>query len=706
MTNDKLLGCLAELTKILGRPTPEGVLIGGLPLTESRLPVDLFPRAAAHVDLQARLKKFQLKNKPFHFPVPLVLLLQNDDACLLTDITEHGTAKIIHPPKSESEEVSIEELKNVYSGQAFFVEPDVRFVASGQHIDVDVTGKNWFWNSVNRLWSAYGEVLVASLLINLFALAVPLFTMNVYDRVIPNRIFDTLWVLASGIVLVFVFDLIMRTLRSYFIDQAGRLVDLQVSAGILERIMGIKMTDRPRSIGAFANTVESFASVREFITSTTVTVLVDLPFSLLFILVVGLIGGDIVFIPLLMLPIIIIFGYVLQKPLVEFSKVANRYSAEKEAILFETLNGIETVKTYGAEPVMQNKWEQVTNLGAQVGIKLRFIANLCMFFSIFTQQLSTVLVVIVGVYEISNGTLTLGGLIACTILTGRALAPMAQIAALLTRYHASKNALESLNRVMNLPLDRPPGHQVLHVPNLKGSIELRDVTFQFPGQHSPVISQLNLKVNPGEHIAVIGRIGSGKTTVAKILLGLLQPNDGSVYFDGVDQTHFDLHDLRRHIGYVPQDITLFHGSLHDNITLGAPNVEDANILRAIEISGIEEFVKPKLGSYEAFINEGGRNLSGGQRQVIAIARSVLLDPPILILDEPTNSMDNNTETAIKDRLASFIKDKTMILMTHRPSLLSLVTRVVVMDSGKVIADGPKDQILQALQEGKITIPKV
>lgn len=706
MTNDKLLGCLVELTKILGRPTPEGVLIGGLPLTDNRLPVDLFHRAAAHVDLRARLKKFKITSKPFHFPVPIVLLLNNNDACLLTDITGSGTATIIHPPKHETEEVPLDELRSLYTGEAFFVEPDVRFVAAGQHIEPEAEGKAWFWNSVTNLWSAYGEVLIASLLINLFALALPLFTMNVYDRVIPNRIFDTLWVLASGIILVFVFDVIMRVLRSYFIDQASRLVDLQVSANILEQIMGIKMTERPRSVGAFANTVESFASVRDFITSTTVTVLVDLPFSLLFILVIGMIGGRLVLVPLLMLPLVVLFGVALQKPLVEYTKVANRYSAEKEAILFETMSGIETIKAYGAEPVMQNKWEQVTNLAAQVGIRLRFIANMCMFFSIFIQQLSTVLVVIIGVYEITNNELTLGGLIACSILSSRALAPMAQVAALLTRYHQSKSSLNSINKVMMLPLDRPVGRQVLHVPNLKGSIEFKDVSFQFPGMHSPVINNISLTINPGEHVGIIGRIGSGKTTLAKLILGLYTPNDGTIFFDGVDQSQFDMQDLRKHIGYVPQDIVLFHGSLHDNIILGAPNVEDSNILRAIDISGIEEFVKPKVGSYEAYINEGGKNLSGGQRQVIAIARAVLMDPPILVFDEPTNSMDNNTETTIKDKLAPYLENKTFVLMTHRPSLLSLVSRVIIMDNGKIIADGSRDSVLKALQEGKITIPKV
>jgi ATP-binding cassette, subfamily C, bacterial LapB len=704
-TNDSLLSCLETLSQILGRPTSRGAILAGLPIVDEQITVDMFPRAASHLDLQARLKKITLKNKAFHLPIPLVLLLKDNDACLLTDITDHGTAKIIHPPGTTTNEVSFNELMSVYTGQAFVVEPDARFVAESAHVSTDLGGKSWFWNPVNRLWSTYSEVIIASLLINLFALAVPLFTMNVYDRVIPNRIFDTLWVLATGILIIFVFDAIMRVLRSYFIDQAGKLVDLQVSATILERILGIRMVDRPRSVGAFANTVESFNSAREFITSSTVTVLVDLPFSLLFLLIIAIIGGSLVFVPLVLIPVSILFGYLLQRPLTKYTKIAQRYSAEKQAILYETLSGIESVKTSGAEPIMQNKWEQATNLAAQVGIKLRFLANAGIFFSTFIQQLAVVLVIIVGVYLISNNDLTLGGLIACSILSSRALAPMAQLSAIFTRYHQTKGSLESLDKIMNLPVESPSGRTALTVPDLKGTIELRNVSFQFPNTGMPVLSNINLKVAPGEHVGIIGRVGSGKTTLAKMLVGLLQPTDGTIIFDEVDQNHYDIADLRKKIGYVPQDVMLFHGSLHDNLVFGSPNADDKDILRAIEITGIEQFVKSKLGSYEAQIVEGGKNLSGGQRQIIAIARSLLLNPQIFLYDEPTNSMDNNTEMTIKEKLATYLQGKTLILLTHRPSLLTLVSRVIVMDNGKIVADGPKDAVLLALSEGKITIPK-
>ncbi len=707
MTDDKLLACLVNLTDILGQPVSEGTLLAGLPLDEKRLTLELFPRAAAHINLQAKLKKIKLEKRPIHFAVPLVLILKNNDACLLTDITARGTVKIINPLKSTApEEIDYEDLMSRYTGQAFEVEPNLRFVAHGEHVAVEDVSKGWFWDAVQMLWSSYGEVLVASFLINIFALAVPLFTMNVYDRIIPNRIFDSLWVLASGIFIIFAFDVLMRTLRSYFIDQSGKLVDQQVSASILEKIMGIRMIDRPKSVGAFANTIQSFDSVREFITSSTVTILVDLPFSLLFIFIIGLIGGSIVFVPLILLPMTIIFGYLLQKPLDMYTKVSNRYSAEKQAVLLEILNGIETVKATGAEPVMQKRWEHLVHTASHVGIKLRFLVNMGVFFSIFIQQLAIVLVIIVGVYKITANELTLGALIACSILSSRALAPMAQIAALLTRYHQTKSSINNLNKIMHLPIENPTTQSVLDVPNLQGAIEFRDVSFHFPGHAEPILNKISFKINAGEHVGIIGRVGSGKTTVAKLIMGLLQPTDGSLFFDGVDQSHFNITELRKNMGYVPQDIMLFNGTLRDNITLGVPHAEDSKIVKAIEISGVDDFVKPKLGSYEALINEGGKNLSGGQRQIIAIARALLLNPPIILFDEPSNSMDNQTENAIKAKLEGFLKDKTFVLMTHHPALLSLVTRVIILDGGKVVIDGPKDTVLAALAEGKVKIQKV
>jgi len=704
--NDRLLASLVELTHILGRPASEGTLVAGLPLVDDSLTLELFPRAAAHVELNAKLIRFGLENKVTHFPVPLVLILKDNNACLLTDITAYHSARVIQVPNSKPQEMGLDELKLMYTGQAFLIEPNFRFSARSSHAAFEGRSKNWFWSSIRNLWGAYSEMLVGSFLINVFSIALPLFTMNVYDRVIPNRAFETLWVLASGIFIVFTFDILMRNLRSYFIDQAGKTVDLQVSATILERVMGIKMIDRPNSVGAFANTVQSFDAVREFITSTTIAVLVDLPFALLFIVIIGIIGGALIWVPLVMLPLVVIFGLLIQRPLIHLTKITHRYAAEKQGILFEILNGIETVKTDCAEHMMQNRWEQVVNLSAQAGLRLRFVVNMSMFFSIFIQQLSTVVIVILGVYKISQNQLTTGGLIACTILASRALAPMSQIAALLTRYDQTVTSLNSLNNIMTLPVEREPGQLALHVPLQKGDLEFRDVNFQYNDRAASVLQNISFHIRPGEHIGIIGRIGSGKTTIAKLILNLLQPTHGSLFFDGVDQTTLDVAELRHNIGYVPQDVTLFYGTLRDNITFGSPHVEDQKIIRAIEIAGVEELLKPFLGGYEAIITEGGKNLSGGQRRIIAIARAVLHDPPILIFDEPTHSMDSQTEDLIKKRLMGYLQNKTFVLMTHRPAMLSLVDRVVVIDAGRLIMEGPRDAVLQALAEGRVKVPKV
>ncbi len=703
--NNKLLMCLVKLTEIIGRPTSSTTLTAGLPVIEENLSAELFERAAARVDLQARLVKFPLTNRPVRFPVPIVLLLKDNGACLLTQITEHYSAKIITPPKNEPDEIPLDELEQLYTGSAFSIEPSFRFTPQSSHVAFEAQEKNWFWSAIKSLSSTYSEVLVASLLINLFALALPLFTMNVYDRVVPNHSFDTLWVLASGIFIVFAFDILMRTLRSYFIDQAGKIVDLQVSANILEKVIGIKMADRPASVGAFANTVQSFDAAREFITSSTIAIVVDLPFSIIFLLTIGMIAGNLVLVPILMLPIVLMLGFFLQKPLIELTKISLRYAAEKQALMFEILNGIESVKINCAENVMQTRWEQIVNLAAQVGIKLRFLVNLNMFFSIFIQQLSTALVVIVGVYKISANHLTMGALVACSLLASRALAPMAQLAALLTRYHQTITSLNAIDHIMKLPDERPAGKLPLHIANIKGEIELRDVNFQYPDRASPILTNLSFKIHEGEHVGIIGRVGSGKSTIAKLIVKLLEPNTGALYFDGVDQNNLDLTELRQHIGYVPQDVTLFFGSLRDNITFGNPHAEDSNIIRAIEISGIDELVKPQLGSYEAKIQEGGKNLSGGQRRIIAMARAILLDPPIVLLDEPSHSMDHQTETFIKTKLAGYLKNKTLIMMTHRVSMLSLVDRIIIIDAGKIIMDGPREAVLQALTQGQVKVAR-
>jgi len=699
--SDKLLLCLVKLTEIIGRPSSGTTLTAGLPLAEGTLTIPLFERAAARADLLSKLVKFPLSNRETRFPVPIILLLKDHNACLLTHITDHYTAKIINPPKNEIQEIALDELEQLYTGDAFSIEQSFRFTPQSAHVSFESQDKNWFWGAIRSLASTYSEMLVASFLINLFALALPLFTMNVYDRVVPNHSYDTLWVLASGIFIVFSFDVLMRLLRSYFIDQAGKIVDLRVSALILEKVIGIKMVDRPQSVGAFANTIQSFDAAREFITSTTVTLLVDLPFTGIFLLVIFILAGNLVLVPLMILPLVLLFGFLVQKPLIELTKVSLRYAAEKQALIFEILSGIESVKANCAENVMQARWEQIVNLAAQVGLKLRLLVNVNMFFSIFAQQLATALVVIVGVYKISGNQLTMGGLFACSLLSSRALAPMSQIASILTRYHQTLTSLNSLDNIMKLPNERPPGKLPLQISNFKGEIEFRDVCFQYQGRTFQTLNNISFKINEGEHVGVIGRVGSGKSTLAKLIMNLLEPNTGTIYFDGVDQSNLNLTELRQHIGYVPQDVTLFHGSLRDNITFGSTRVEDSNLIRAIEISGVDELIKPQLGSYEAPIQEGGRNLSGGQRRIIAIARALLLDPSILIFDEPSHSMDNQTEAFIKTKLTPYMQGKTSIIMTHRVSMLSLVDRIIILDGGKIVMDGPRDAVLQALSQGQV-----
>ncbi|MDF3055197.1 MAG: type secretion system permease/ATPase, partial [Gammaproteobacteria bacterium] len=380
-----------------------------------------------------------------------------------------------------------------------------------------------------------------------------------------------------------------------------------------------------------------------------------------------------------------------------------RHSAEKQATLIETLGASETVKSGSAEGVIQRKWETVVGLAARASIKLRLISNSSINFSIFAQQITSVIVVICGVYKIAAGDLTVGGLIACTILAGRGLAPMSQVASLLMRYHQSMHSLASLNKVMDLPVERPDGKSYLHRPHIEGAIQFREVSFRYPGQQVDALTNFSLTIKPGEKVGILGRIGSGKTTLAKLLQGFYEPKSGMVLIDGTDLHQIDPADLRRNMGYVPQDVVLFYGSIRDNIAFGVPHVEGDEILSAAKIAGVDRFVKLKPQGYDLQVGERGACLSGGQRQSIAIARAVLLNPKILLMDEPTNNMDEMTEKQLITALTPYIQDKTLILTTHKPSMLVLVDRLVIIENGHLVADGPKASVIEALSKGEIRV---
>lgn len=701
--DDPLLGCLTILTKILHKPQSPDSLTAGLPLVDNRLTPKLFSRAAERAGLASRIVKRPLR-KISSLVLPAVLILKGSNACILLEINGKQ-AKVIFPETGEGEsELSIEELEEAYTGYAIFIKPVHQFDRRTEFTAIP-RASHWFWGTIMRFWPIYSEVFLASILVNSFALASPLFIMNVYDRVVPNHATETLWVLAIGVATVFVFELLLRTLRAYFIDLAGKRADVMLSSTIFEKVMAVKMAARANSVGSFANSMQEFESFRDFFTSATLTTLIDLPFALLFITVIWLVAGPIAYIPLAVIPLTILVSLIIQVPLGRTIQHLFRHSGQRSSTLIETLTGLETIKSIGAETPIQRKWEQTVGFMTKYSQRARLLSASAVNFTSFLQQMATITVVVYGVYLITENEITMGALIASTILTGRALAPMAQLAGILTRYHQSKAALQSLNSLMNLPVERPSGREFLHRPEFKGGVEFKKVSFRYPNQPMDALTEVSFTIKPGEKVAFIGRIGSGKSTVEKLILGLYEADDGAILLDGTDIRQIDPVDLRRNIGYAPQDVVLFFGSIRDNITMVAPFADDAAVLKAADVAGVTEFVNRHPSGFDMPVGERGEGLSGGQRQSVAVARALLLDPPVVMLDEPTNAMDNSTEERFKSKLAEAIEDKTLLLVTHKASLLSLVDRIIVLDQGHLVADGPRDQILAALKKGHIKVSK-
>lgn len=700
---DPLLGCLIMLTELFGQPATVNTLTAGLPLVDNRLTPELFLRAAGRAGLSARIRERPLGDIS-DLLLPAVLLLNSGQACILERRLPDGKLRILLPDAGGVQDVPAATLVVDYSGRAIFVKPVYRHDARTQDHGV-IRPQHWFWDTILASWPIYGEVLVASFLINLFAIASPLFVMNVYDRVVPNHAVETLWVLAIGITIVYGFDLLMRILRGYFLDIAGKRTDVLLSTTLYERVLGAKLSSRPSSVGAFANSLTEFESFRDFFTSASLSALIDLPFVFLFIVVIALLGGTLALVPLVILPLSLVSGYIAQARLGGVIQELFKHGAQKNAALIETLTGLETIKSMGAEGPAQKRWEQAVGHLSKLGLRARYLSAGAVNITNFLQQFATVVVVIVGVYKITNGDLTVGALIACTLLTGRALAPLGQVAGTLTRIHQARASLATINRLMALPMERPEDKTFVHRPRINGAIEFRDVTFNYPNQSVQALNNLSFRIEPGERVALIGRIGSGKSTIEKLILGLYEPSDGAVMIDGTDLRQIDPADLRHNIGYVPQDVMLFYGNVKTNIMMSAPYADDAAVLRAAEIAGVTDFVNRHPAGFDLEVGERGEGLSGGQRQAVAVARALLLDAPIVIMDEPSNAMDNNTEEAFKRKLEDWLGQRTLVLVTHRASLLTLVQRIIVIDGGRVVADGPKEQVLEALKHGQIPVTR-
>ncbi len=697
--DDPLLDCLLIVCKLHSIITTRTLLTAGLPLSTYTLTLSTFPRAAQRAGLKARAIQRPL-SKITALTLPAIVLLKQGRAAVLLGWDDRDQVRLL-PSETEGGEIRVSRatLEENYAGKVIFIQPEHEYdLQPGATLP---RTKNWFRDTLKLSRFLYLDSIVASFIINIIALSTPLFVMNVYDRVVPNQATATLWVLAIGITIAFVFDFILKILRSICLDMAGKKTDIIVSAALFERLLGMKMKMRPKRVGSFAQNIQEFQSLRDFFSSLTLTALIDLPFTLLILLVIGIIGGPLVFIPLLAYPLALLVNWTIQRPLLTTIEKTYKLANERQAMLVETLGGLDAIKINNAQSDRQYQWEQIIGQLSKLEMRVKSLSYVAVNFTSWLQQVGGVSIVVAGVYIIISGNLTMGGLIACYLLTRRAMIPVSHLCSLVTRYQRARMTKVTVDRMMALEQESEQVEVPLKRETLSGAIELRDVTFSYPDNQNSALNSVSLTIAPGEKVGIIGRSGSGKSSLAKLLLGFYQPDTGSVLIDGIDARQIDVHDLRHNIGYAPQDIHLFSGTLRDNLLFGANYVDEETMLRVAQISGVHEFARRHPSGYSMQVGERGMNLSGGQRQAVTLARSLLLDPPILLMDEPTSSMDNTSEDLIKKALATLISQKTLLLVTHRASLLSLVDRLIILDNGKIIADGPKESVMSALKKGQI-----
>ena len=706
---DPLLKCLVIFTKLYNRPFTADALISGLPIKEGHSTPELFTlhhskanfsRAAKHAGFASKLLKRELKDIPV-MVLPCILILKDKNACILLEHDkEKDRYKVIMPEVPGGEDwIDADRLNEQYLGYSFFLKPKREKKFSFQPMKLK-RNTHWFWGTLAKSASIYSDVLIASILINLFVLATPLFTMNVYDRVVPNGAVETMWVLAIGILSVHIFDMILKLMRTFFLENSGKKSDVIMSSILFSKVMNLKMEAKPKSVGSFANNLKEFESIRNFITSSTISTLIDMPFILLFLAVTYYIAGSIVIVPIVIIFLIIFYSLIIKGPLQRSIESTYEAAAHKNSVLIESLSNLETIKTMGATGHAQYKWEEATGEIAKKGLRSKTLSSSISTITTLLIQINTVAVLVVGVYMISEMELSMGGLIATVILTSRAIAPLGQVAALLSNYEQTKTAYRSLNEIMSMPVERPTDKTYVQHPKMIGKIEFKNVFFSYPGESTEVLKDVSFTIHPGERVAIIGRVGSGKTTIEKLLMGLYQPTKGSILIDNIDINQIDPADLRKNISYVPQDVFLLRGTLRDNIVFKMPDASDEEILAAAYVGTVDQFVNSHPRGYDMAVDEQGSSLSGGQKQSVAIARAFIHPSPIIILDEPSNAMDSTTESLLISRLQERTKGYTTLIVTHKNTLLTLAERIILLNNGAIVKYGRKDEVIKALQKGE------
>ncbi|MET0240626.1 MAG: type I secretion system permease/ATPase [Sphingobium sp.] len=686
---DPLRDGLVLLCERLGRATSPQELGDGLVLVQGRLPLSLVPRALRRAEVSARVAALPL-DQIEDYLLPALLILSDGRTAVLTSLGDEGAEILVPDSGGGVEIVSLDRLEARYSGTAIFAKPRYRTDKRGETF-VPMTGEHWFFGTLKRYRSAYLEVALAAMMANLLATGSALFAMQVYDRVVPNAAFDTLWILASGVGLAIVLEAALRVIRAHLLDIMGKRLDLKLSSQLFERVLATRLSAKPASLGAFSTQIREFESVREFFTSSSAAAVSDLPFVLIFLGIIALIGGPVVWVPIVAILLILIPGLVFQKKLGELSRKNLREGSVKNAILLESIEHLETVKATRAEGRAIHQWETLTAELASTANRTSSLATALAYSAGMVQQLGYVGVIVYGVYRISMGEMTMGALIACSILASRGIAPMSQAASILGRWQHIRVALSGLDQLMTAPVERPQGTRFVRKERLAGAYRLEGVQTRY-GENPPVVNVAALSIAAGEKVALLGGNGAGKSSLLRILSGLGDATAGRILLDNVALGSIDPADRRRAIGFLPQDVALFHGTLRENLNLSGASHSDEEMLEAADNVGLGHFVRAHPLGLDMPI-AGSASFSGGQRQAVGVARILLQDPSIVLLDEPTASFDQTAEKRIIEHLRGWLKGRTLIVTTHKKSLLDIVDRAIVMQDGRIIMDGPLNSIV-------------
>lgn len=560
------------------------------------------------------------------------------------------------------------------------------------------TAGEWFAFTVRHYRSAFADAIFATTLVSVIGLVSAMYTMQVYDRVVPTKGYDTLIVLTIGMALAIGLELLLKEVRARIVERACKIIDQELSAIFFAKALNIRMDARPRTVGTFASQIRHFESVRSFMTSSTLFVLADVPFALVFVGVIAMISPAVAMVPLVVVPLAILAGLAFRGPIEKYTAMHMEESNRKNGVLIEAIDGIESIKASNGEWKLLDRWRQLVATIAQSEIKMRMLSTLSASISQSLQQVSYVGMVVVGAYSITQGNLTMGGLIACTIISGRALNPLAQIPGLIVQWKHAQIALKGLDAIMAMPSDRDPNVRLVVPERCQGLMQLDKVVFAYSKDRS-ALEVAALQIKPGERVAILGAVGSGKTTLIKVLSGLYKPTQGTLHLDNIDVTQLAPEFVREHVGYLPQDVRLFQGTLRDNLILGLPLPSDSQILKAAAMTGLDQIIQQHPKGLELEITEGGKGLSGGQRQLVGLTRLLLAQPRIMLLDEPTASMDAQTEIRVMTHLFQEVQpDSTLVIVTHKPNFLPLVQRIIVVDRGRVVLDGPRDEVLNRLRQ--------